>query len=128
MDIEQARSRLQQERERLLAVENSIDAEDPLSEPLAEAVSELSAADQHPADEGSETASREMSLSLREHVENELAGIDAALARIGAGTYGICETCGKPIEEERLEAIPYARYCLKDQQLIEQKHRIGPIL
>ena len=37
-----------------------------------------------------------------------LAAIDAALARLDAGTYGTCVTCGKPIGEDRLEAIPYA--------------------
>ena len=37
-----------------------------------------------------------------------LAAIDAALERIDAGTYGTCMTCGKPIGDDRLEAIPYA--------------------
>jgi RNA polymerase-binding transcription factor DksA len=128
MDNDEARARLLRERERLLAVEAGIEVEDPLSEPLGEAVSELSSADQHPADEGSETASREVDLSLREHLEAELAEIDAALARIEAGTYGICEACGKPIEEARLEAIPYARFCLRDQEIFELEHRGVPPL
>lgn len=42
----------------------------------------------------------------------QLEAIDAALARIDAGTYGRCETCGKPIGEARLEAIPAARFCI----------------
>jgi RNA polymerase-binding protein DksA len=38
--------------------------------------------------------------------------LDAALARLDAGTYGACETCGAAIPHERLEAIPYARTCV----------------
>jgi DnaK suppressor protein len=41
-----------------------------------------------------------------------LKAIDAALAKIEAGTFGICETCGQSIAEERLAAIPYARQCI----------------
>ena len=44
----------------------------------------------------------------REH----LADIDAALARVAAGTYGLCEVCGKPIPDGRLEARPTARTCV----------------
>ena len=42
-----------------------------------------------------------------------LAAIDAALERLDAGTYGTCVTCGKPIGEDRLEAIPYAAQCIE---------------
>ena len=38
--------------------------------------------------------------------------IQAALERISKGTFGICEGCGQPVAEERLEAIPYARKCI----------------
>ena len=42
--------------------------------------------------------------------------IDRALKRIDAGTYGICERCGKPIEKARLKALPYVDLCIKDAQ------------
>jgi sigma-B regulation protein RsbU (phosphoserine phosphatase) len=45
-------------------------------------------------------------------VEDLLRDIDDALARMGAGTYGLCETCHDPIEPERLEADPIIRFCL----------------
>lgn len=41
-----------------------------------------------------------------------VAEIDAALARIDAGTYGLCEACGKPIPEARLEVLPEATLCV----------------
>ena len=37
------------------------------------------------------------------------------LQRIDAGTYGRCEACGEPIPQERLEAVPTARFCIRDQ-------------
>ncbi|HVY83444.1 MAG TPA: TraR/DksA family transcriptional regulator [Steroidobacteraceae bacterium] len=43
----------------------------------------------------------------------ELAEIDAALARMVAGRYGVCTSCGYAIERKRLEAVPYARECLR---------------
>ena len=41
-----------------------------------------------------------------------LAEVDAALARLDAGTYGLCERCGRPVDEARLEARPEARHCI----------------
>ena len=45
-------------------------------------------------------------------VRHHLAEIDAAVARLDAGTYGVCERCGNPIGEARLEALPAARTCI----------------
>jgi RNA polymerase-binding transcription factor DksA len=42
----------------------------------------------------------------------ELAEVEAALARIGQGRFGVCESCGYPIEARRLETLPHARRCL----------------
>ena len=42
--------------------------------------------------------------------------IDRALKRMDAGTYGICERCGKPIEKARIKALPYVDLCIKDAQ------------
>ncbi len=68
--------------------------------------------DNHLADTATITFAREMDYSLEENSEHVLAEIDAALARIQEGTYGTCRTCGQPIAEERLEAIPYATQCI----------------
>jgi DnaK suppressor protein len=47
---------------------------------------------------------------------NEIGDINQALTRMEAGTYGICESCGKPIILKRLKSIPWTRYCRKDAQ------------
>lgn len=50
--------------------------------------------------------------ALEETVEHVIFQIDAALTRIAAGTYGVCERCGGPISAERLAALPYAVRCV----------------
>jgi RNA polymerase-binding transcription factor DksA len=70
---------------------------------------ELADYDQHPADTASETFEREKDLSILEQLEDELAELEAALARIDAGTYGIDEVTGEAIDPARLEAVPTAR-------------------
>ena len=71
-------------------------------------------ADNHPADTATETVDREIDYTLEENSSNVLREIDAALARIEDGTYGSCETCGKPVELERLEHLPWATQCAAD--------------
>ena len=50
---------------------------------------------------------------IADSLEHQLAEVSAALERIEKGTYGVCETCGKPVELERLEANPSARISIK---------------
>jgi RNA polymerase-binding transcription factor DksA len=50
-------------------------------------------------------------LQLQGDAERELAEIDAALARIDAGSYGSCERCGGAIGRSRLRALPEIRFC-----------------
>jgi RNA polymerase-binding protein DksA len=68
------------------------------------------------ADQATDLLEREIDWSLEESAEQVLADIDAALARIDAGTYGICMRCGKSIGAERLEARPWATLCLEDKR------------
>jgi RNA polymerase-binding protein DksA len=70
-------------------------------------------ADNHPADTATETVDREIDYTLEENSSNVLREIDAALARIEDGTYGICSIGGEPIGEERLRAIPWTDRCIK---------------
>jgi RNA polymerase-binding transcription factor DksA len=121
MDLDHARERLEEERTRLDDVRHNFD--DLNAESEDESLSELSSLDQHQADVGTETFNRERDLSILERVEAELADIEHALRRLDEGTYGLCEACGQPIGDERLEAMPAARFCLKDQALAEREAR-----
>jgi RNA polymerase-binding transcription factor DksA len=51
-------------------------------------------------------------LALREQAERKLHAVDHALARLAAGTYGTCETCGAAIPAERQELVPWATTCV----------------
>lgn len=72
--------------------------------------------DSEPLDSG-DRAKREEGVDLLDQLEageqRELQAIDAALARIEAGTYGICAQCDQPIPRKRLEAIPEATLCVR---------------
>jgi len=57
--------------------------------------------------------SADMSAQLQELEERELSQIERALARLQEGAYGICENCRKPILLARLNALPYATFCIK---------------
>jgi DnaK suppressor protein len=56
-------------------------------------------------------------IALRDKARAQLEAVEAALARIAAGTYGRCTNCGQPIPAERLEAIPWAEHCIDCQRL-----------
>lgn len=73
------------------------------------------------ADTATVTFDREMDLTLEDNSSHVLAEIDAALARIEAGTYGTCESCGGQISEERLEAMPYATLCIECRRREERR-------
>ncbi len=60
-------------------------------------------------------AGRDRSIAVNSVERNMLEQIEAAIARIAAGDYGTCEQCGKPINPERLEAVPYATLCIACQ-------------
>jgi RNA polymerase-binding transcription factor DksA len=123
MDSDEARRQLEAERERLVGVRDGFDDEG-LDVAETDSLGELSALDQHPADIGTETFEREKDLSIIERVEAELADVEHALRR-DEGTYGICEACGKPIGDARLDAMPAARLCLDDQARAEREARFG---
>jgi len=50
--------------------------------------------------------------TLAESLREQLDAVEAALERIAAGTYGICQSCGGPVGDARLEAMPETRYCI----------------
>jgi RNA polymerase-binding protein DksA len=56
---------------------------------------------------------RERDLALSAQARAAVEEIDAALARLDAGTYGVCEKCGTDIPKERLKALPHAALCVQ---------------
>lgn len=112
MDADRARALLTEERERLRSTLDAVEADVAAQN---ESVTDLANYDQHPADAASDTFERSKDQAIGDSVEISLAGIDAALQRLDEGTYGICQVDGKPIPDERLEAVPATRYCVHHQ-------------
>ena len=109
-DDETERRRLLEERVRVVAALEYLHEENAGS--LHEEAEEATIAD-NIGETATVTLDREIDYSLEETSNHVLAAIDAALERIDAGTYGTCVTCGKPIGDDRLEAIPYAAQCIE---------------
>jgi RNA polymerase-binding protein DksA len=116
IDTVEYRNRLEEEKARLLHAVGFLERENPGS--MSDELGELAegGTDNHLGDMATAMYDRELDDGLEESARDTLAEIDAALQRIEAGTYGICEGCGKPIGAERLSAIPWARYCIDDQR------------
>jgi DnaK suppressor protein len=77
-------------------------------------------ATQDPADMAANAYTKELLMSMSTNDRQLLDSIDAALARIAEGEYGKCINCGEPIQDKRLEAVPWARHCIRCQDLIER--------
>jgi len=116
IDATSLRARLEEERARLSGAARFLDRENPGS--MEDELGELTdgSGDNHLGDMATITYDRELDDGLEEGVQQTIAEIDAALDRMDAGTYGLCEVCGKPIGAERLAAIPWARLCIDDQR------------
>jgi DnaK suppressor protein len=73
------------------------------------------------ADVGAKTFEREHELALTHNARELLAQTERALARIEAGTYGSCESCGQAIGKARLQAFPRATLCVACKQREERR-------
>ncbi len=110
VDVDRFRERLESERQRVRDAIENIHSENPGS--IGEETEELSFQDNHMGDVATATFDREMASTLEENSTQVLGAIDAALARIEDGTFGVCQRCGQPIAEARLEALPWATLCI----------------
>jgi RNA polymerase-binding protein DksA len=119
IDVESFKTRLLGERERTVKAISYLHEENRGT--TEDEQRELSGgSDNHLADIATYTYDRELDSTLEGAEAEHLAHIDAALKRIEQGTFGICENCGKPIAEERLQAIPYATHCIDCKRLQER--------
>ena len=94
--------------------------DEALNKSRLDASGDLSSMPIHMADIGTDTFDQEFALGLMDSERKLLREIDDALQRIENHTYGICEGTGKPISKARLEAQPWARYCVEYARMLEQ--------
>ena len=113
-ELSDFRRRLEQERNELEEQLTTIE-ENSFAASQSDMTGEV-AFDDETADAGTATFERERDLSIENNVRDLLAKIDRALEKMDAGTYGICERCGKPITKTRMQALPYVDLCIADAQ------------
>jgi DnaK suppressor protein len=108
--VERYRKRLEEERDRLLVMIRDYELE------LEEARMTESSSDRSPdpgnAEAGSMKFEYEKELSIEQNTVDLLGKVERALANIEKGSYGICESCGKPIPMARLDVLPYVTLCV----------------
>jgi len=121
-DTEHFKQMLLEKRREILINVNEFEDE-ALKKSRLDATGDLSSMPIHMADIGTDNYEQEFALGLMDSERKLLREIDEALGRIEQGTYGICEGTGKPIPKARLEAQPWARYCVEYARILEQ----GPV-
>ncbi len=95
-------------REELEAEESRLEAR--LGELHADDLAETQ--DDNFADGGQVAAEQDEIMALASDLRTQLEDVQRALGKLDAGTYGICEACGERIGDDRLEAMPAARFCM----------------
>ena len=111
LDLTAVRAALHVERARLLA-----DVEETIQAPGQMTYGSQAAA-------ASQVFEQQRDLALRDRAIQQLALVDAALARLDEGTFGACLRCGRPIPDARLEALPWAAHCIDCQSAIDRERR-----
>ncbi|MHC4475544.1 MAG: TraR/DksA family transcriptional regulator [Planctomycetota bacterium] len=118
-DIERFRQRLLEKRREIVGDVSEM-ADEALKKSRLDASGDLSSMPIHMADLGTDNYEQEFALGLMDSERKLLNEIDDALQRMEQKTYGICEGTGKPIAKARLQAQPWARYCVKYARMLEQ--------
>ena len=116
-ELKHFKNKLNEEKSRITDLIKQLD-DNGMTKFNAETASELSFYDNHPADIASETFEVEKGRALEANEMSLLDKINDALRAIDDGTYGKCKACGKDIDKERLEFLPYAVNCIKCQDSI----------
>lgn len=74
-------------------------------------------------DQATRAYDREFLFELGNGDRRLLKEVESALQKLDDGGFGSCERCGEPIAEKRLEALPFARYCIECQRAAEEEER-----
>ncbi|OGF99162.1 hypothetical protein A2Y99_04955 [Candidatus Gottesmanbacteria bacterium RBG_13_37_7] len=114
--LEEIKKHLISEEKRVESRLMSLESQDPFSDP--ERLNDNAASDT----EASEESNHERMEALQKELTSYLEDITQTLARIKKGTYGLCLSCGKMIDTDRLAIKPVAKYCVRCLRLQEKRH------
>ncbi|GHH74181.1 hypothetical protein GCM10018793_14770 [Streptomyces sulfonofaciens] len=116
-EVDEARAELSTE---ALRLRNEIDSSEQSLAGLMRDSGDGAGDDQ--ADTGTKNITREHELALAANAREMLVQTERALERLDAGTYGLCEVCGRPIGKARMQAFPRATLCVEDKQKQERRY------
>jgi DnaK suppressor protein len=116
----QIRSRLEAEKKRIQDELTQLNVERPMDErregsPFGKR-----------EEEATESMELEKRLALESRLKNLLAEVECAIQKMDAGTYGVCDICGQPIDPARMEALPQAIMCLNCRQKLKNAKQSVP--
>lgn len=118
IDIQQMKERLQAKRADLQEQIRGLTEANPTpADPV-----EISEGPQDFEETATDFLETQQEQSIKVNEQALLTQVEEALKRIEQGTYGKCVVCGQPIPEKRLEAIPWAARCVKDEEQIERRN------
>jgi DnaK suppressor protein len=119
IDLQQMRKRLEEKQAELQAqINNQTEAHPTPVDPI-----EISEGSQDFEETAVDFLETQQEQSITVNAQALLTEVQDALKRIDNGTYGYCVVCGQPIPERRLQAIPWAARCIKDEQQLEDRNR-----
>ncbi len=118
-ELQMMKTKLLTERERLAADLEAL--EESTATTPKDSSGDLSSYSSHMADLGSDSMEREKAFLFASVKRRRLEEIDSALSRIEAGTFGVCESCGKAIPLKRLERMPGASLCVECKEREEKE-------
>jgi RNA polymerase-binding transcription factor DksA len=113
--------RLIQQRKRLLRARAALSQR--IKRLAEEALEDTPGYSVHMADAGTDSFDRDLALGLASFEQESLYEVEAALKRIGEGTYGVCELTGRLIPWRRLQAVPWTRFSIEAETKIEAGFR-----
>lgn len=122
-DLKRFEELLLEQRQRLVRELGHLEA-NVLKRSLRETSGELSGYSFHMADVGTDAMEREKAFHFASSEGRALLDVDDALRRLYGGVYGQCESCGNPINKERLEVVPHARLCVSCKER-EERAQVG---
>ena len=119
--LDELRQRLERDREYLRVEIEQIEEQEIHAENQYDP--EFSGYGNHMAETGTEIYEQERNLTLEHTLQQQLADVEHALAKFDAGTYGICDNCGKEIAPERLLVLTQASLCINCKERLETQRR-----
>jgi DnaK suppressor protein len=107
-------------RDQLSESEQEIEQLDEQIRDFGETAELAEGADNHPGDDSDRLSEQERLLTIRGQLAARKSDVERALEKVDDNAFGVCERCGQEIPVGRLEVLPFARYCVECQEIVDR--------